>query len=631
MKQSAKGLSPIVVLWVIIVLFLSSERAYSQFDGLETKEESIQRFEQELQQARDDRQRAGLYRELFYIYINDDSDKALEVAQQAVKFAQLAGAQNLIVYSYSDLGTAYLKVGDFNQASDNFALAMQYSENSPIKSQSTYIQFDLGIMYSELILFETAKIFLLQAENEFINDRNKSLATYELARIFLAEGDTAQARNYTQKLLDAIPETSSKINYDFLFHYAVLSELFANLNELDKAEEILNLAGPAIEYHDRRYYRGIISYSRSLIEYKKNNFQGALAAATEALEFFQKQKEASYMAKTYFHLSEVYRSLGMYRQALVNLEEYNTLINARYDLRQSAIEDRLLSQHQEMRNAEGELERTESTLKQRQIFLAILSIMFIILLVLTVLVYRSSKAVKIAAGKLDQLNKEKNHFIGVVSHDLRSPLNSIMLLSSMMVDDRSAIDSEKISDYNSIILNSSRRMEYLVNNMLDASKIEAGKTDLVLEPLQLSDIVQNVHGSIIILGNDKNITTKLNIEPDLPPVMGDQHAISRVLENLISNAYKFSPKQSTVTITVKVSGEQVELSVQDQGPGISDLDKDRLFRKFEKLSANPTANEKSTGLGLFIVKNLVQQMGGTILIESMIEKGTTFKVLFNKA
>lgn len=631
MKRSNKGLSLIFFIWVILVQFLTTKPVYSQFEGLETKKESIQRLEKQLEQAKTDRTRAALHRELYYIFINDDTDKALEVAQQAVKFAQLAGAQDLIVYSYSDLGTAYLKKGDFNEASENFALALQNSESSPIKSQSTYIQFDLGIMYTELLLFETAKIFLHQAESEFINTRNKSLATYELAKIYLMEGDTSQARIYTERLKNYIPENGSHINYDYLFHYAVLSELYANLNELDKAEEILTSALPAIEYHNRRFYRGIASYSRSLIEYNRNNFRASLSAAQQALTFFRDQKEASYMAKTYDQLSKTYQSLGRYEEALSALEEYNNLSNARFELRQSALEERLVNQHEEVRNAEGELEKTESTLKQRQIFLTVLSIMFALLLILTIMLYRSSKAVKTAAKKLDQLNKEKNHFIGVVSHDLRSPLNSIMLLSSLMVEDRNSIDPDKLRDYNSIILNSSRRMEYLVNNMLDASKIEAGKTDLLLEPLQLSDIVRNVYNSIIILGNDKNITTQVDIEPDLPPIIGDQHAISRILENLISNAYKFSPKQTTVSISAKVSGEQVELSVKDQGPGISDLDKDKLFRKFEKLSANPTANEKSTGLGLFIVKNLVQQMDGTILIETMVDKGTTFKVLFNKA
>lgn len=284
----------------------------------------------------------------------------------------------------------------------------------------------------------------------------------------------------------------------------------------------------------------------------------------------------------------------------------------------------------ETSKTETDLKDPEERLKQLQIYSFVLLILLLTSIALAIWFYRMMKIKDQSSKEIAQVNNEKDHFIGVVSHDLRSPLNSIMALSSLMLEDPNS-SMEEISEYNAIILNSSKRMESLINNMLDANKIETGNTKLTLAPTSIKNAVGEIAESNSLLGDEKGITTSIEIEENLPEVIADYDAIQRVLENLISNAYKFSPKESTVRISATKVGDQVQVAVRDQGPGITEADRTKLFTKFEKLTALPTGNEKSTGLGLFIVKNLMAEMNGTILVESELNKGTIFKILFDIA
>ncbi len=296
----------------------------------------------------------------------------------------------------------------------------------------------------------------------------------------------------------------------------------------------------------------------------------------------------------------------------------------------SASQTQFIYQINDTNETDTDLEAAEDRFEKLQVYFLVVLVLLLVSLALAIWSYRLMRSRDQASKEISRINEDKDHFIGVVSHDLRSPLNSIMALSSLMVEDSKTSEKE-VSEFSSIILSSSKRMESLINNMLDANKIETGNTKLVLEPVSIPKAIGEIAESITLLGDEKDIKTSIEIDENLPDVIADFDAVQRVLENLISNAYKFSPKGSTVTISATKEGNQVQVAVIDHGPGMSELDRSKLFTKFEKLSASPTGNEKSTGLGLFIVKNLMTEMKGTILVESELDKGTTFKVLFNIA
>jgi signal transduction histidine kinase len=195
------------------------------------------------------------------------------------------------------------------------------------------------------------------------------------------------------------------------------------------------------------------------------------------------------------------------------------------------------------------------------------------------------------------------------------------------------IPPKEIEQYAGNIYDLTLRIDNLVNNMRDANKIDLGEVALDLQPVQTVALAKEAYDSLKVLGDKKSITTNLSIEDNIPNINADQDALKRVLENLINNAYKFSNEGSTVEINVQYLKEigKVKISISDEGPGFTQDDRKKLYGKFSKLSAAPTGGEKTTGLGLFIVKNLVERMNGSIELESTPGKGSVFSVILDEA
>lgn len=235
--------------------------------------------------------------------------------------------------------------------------------------------------------------------------------------------------------------------------------------------------------------------------------------------------------------------------------------------------------------------------------------------------------------QLSSQNQSIQRFIGIVSHDLRSPLNSISAISELLAMDAGELSSDEIEEYAEGVHHLTIRINHLVNNMLDANKIELGEVKLDLKPVSVEKVIKNLCNSMKVIGEKKSIKTNIRIQENLPLVQADENALMRVIENLMNNAYKFSKINSVVTISTYLDDfpDQVKIAVKDSGPGFTEADKKHLYQKFNKLSAKPTGDEKTTGLGLFIVHRLVNRMDGTIKLNSAPEKGSEFVITLNTA
>jgi len=165
----------------------------------------------------------------------------------------------------------------------------------------------------------------------------------------------------------------------------------------------------------------------------------------------------------------------------------------------------------------------------------------------------------------------------------------------------------------------------LIDDLLDVSAIESGKLELKLREVDLAEFLRESHASNSLLAKSKSIELALEMPPILPPVALDPDRVNQILNNLVSNAIKFSRPNTAITLGVRVSKHSVEIGISDRGPGISEEEIPRLFTPFVRGSARPTGGEKGVGLGLAIVKRLVEAHGGQIRVESKIGVGSTFK------
>jgi signal transduction histidine kinase len=236
------------------------------------------------------------------------------------------------------------------------------------------------------------------------------------------------------------------------------------------------------------------------------------------------------------------------------------------------------------------------------------------------------------SSKVIVINHQKNELIGIAAHDLNNPLSAIMGFTSLIIDSKESNESINIDDvikYLKLILQSSESMHRIITDLLDVNKIESGGITVRNERLRLTDVAEKV------IDNYKEISRKKNINlhfttSDVDYLTADKHLMKQVLENLVSNAIKYSPHGKTVATRIAVSDNTVRFEVQDDGPGISEEDQSKLFRKFTRLQARPTGGEDSNGLGLWIVKKLVEAMSGSVWCESRIDKGSTFIVEFER-
>lgn len=229
--------------------------------------------------------------------------------------------------------------------------------------------------------------------------------------------------------------------------------------------------------------------------------------------------------------------------------------------------------------------------------------------------------------QLQQLNDQKNQFLGMVSHDLRNPLSVIMMYSEFLLDDVAAQMSAEQRGFLSIIYSSSEFMLNMVNELLDIAKIESGKLTLDLAPTDLCDLVRQNVALNSALGARKQITIELACDEGLAPLLIDGAKIEQVLNNLLGNAVKFSYPGSRVLVSVRRMEGHVCVSVQDFGQGIPSDELSKLFKPFTRTSVKSTGGEKSTGLGLAIARRIVEGHEGRIWAESQVGEGTIFSFL----
>jgi signal transduction histidine kinase/ligand-binding sensor domain-containing protein len=229
---------------------------------------------------------------------------------------------------------------------------------------------------------------------------------------------------------------------------------------------------------------------------------------------------------------------------------------------------------------------------------------------------------------LETLNQEKNNLIGIVAHDLRSPLSAVvsgLQLISMQPDMPREQLEQTISTMDGFI----RKQLDMITRILDVESLESGNLNINPGQIDVIDIVIDVVENAAVAASGKNIAVKMDL-PEIPVLVNADHKyLAQALENLVSNALKFSPMGSVVWVRVAVEEGQAVIRVQDEGPGISVEDHKKLFGRFQKLSARPTGGEKSIGLGLSIVKRFVEAMGGRVWCESEPGNGATFIIEFD--
>ena len=231
-----------------------------------------------------------------------------------------------------------------------------------------------------------------------------------------------------------------------------------------------------------------------------------------------------------------------------------------------------------------------------------------------------------ATDREARLAQAKSNFVANVSHELKTPLALLSLFSEILELGRVKNEEKKL-EYYRIIREESRRLNKMIDNILDFSKIEAGRKTYDFVHSDMAEVIENVLSSYRYQIKNSRFDVQTNIQPDLPPVLIDRDAMSQAISNLVDNALKYSGDVKQLSIKTETLGSDLSIEIADRGIGIPRAEQAKVFEKFYRVGNGLVHDVKGSGLGLSLVKHIIEAHKGTISVESDVGRGTRFTIL----
>lgn len=546
----------------------------------------------------------------FYAEQIGDYPRAIYAYRRSVRLHDSAQiAPNGLTVCYQSLGDIYLKLSDTTKALANYHLAEPYSERYDVRFNRIELLSQMGTLYQATGSFNKAQAYF---ERAMLISKEKSDG-YDLlrsAQIYRLQGKSREALEVLALSLREMEKLSPQIlTFDILHEVALAHKERASHYKATQ---------PAI-------YRAALD---SALLYAKQ-------CLPILLEERYKAGSAERFLKTYMLLYELSKEAGNSQSALLYHEERErwkdkTLSSETYRAI-AAMESRAV-----VESIEAKVEALEANNRlQRTVGWAIGMGAVGLMIIIGLLAWRyrerkrSSVILQQQNEQLKALNNEKNEIMGIVSHDLKNPIIAVAgfadVLREPMLEEQSKF---LILDQLSLVSN---RMLELVKNVLDFYRIEDGALTVNITAIDIIPICEMTVDLYRERAAAKDITLHCTDQNKDITALADERMLNQVLENLLSNAVKYTPRGKQAFVRVLTNAAFVRVEVENEGEGISAEDMKRLFGKFARLSARPTGGEHSTGLGLNIVKKMVEAMQGRVWCESEVGKGATFIVELPKA
>lgn len=571
-----------------------------------------------------------------HLIVQGDYKEGLHNALEAESYFQQYERNDYLAMVYSYIGTAYSYMG-FNNEALRFYLRsdslMQFT-GSPL--QQAQIKANIGILYG-LEGDDRATIRYFKEAMEVIesvgNKQQIALGYHNIGVAFGNIQESDSALSYLNKAL----EIREELNYDFgiaatsfsigsVYYDLELYELA--LNFLERAQKIQQKTGDKANYSATTLKMG-----NTLKQLKR--YDQAYSFAEEALDISQQMNNLNQEADAYLFLSELEFEDENYESAYSFLNEYQQLrdtliqqnrdhafeeMRARYEAEN--MEQQISELQQNQRLQEAEIAR--ATVLRRSLIGGAFGLLLIIgLLFQRYRITRKHEQVLTDKNKkLEELSEEKSEYLHIAAHDLKTPLSSVAGLAELIKLPSTTIEEAKEhADYIHI---SAYRMLDLVKQFLDVDAIESGQKMADNKPVDLMPQLKEAVEHYTYRADWKDISMEASYEADKLPAVADSALFKEVVDNIISNAVKYCSKGDSILVSTQTIGDYVRISIKDSGPGLSEEDQKKLFQKFTRLTPDPTGNEGSTGLGLYIAKRMVTAMHGSIRCKSTLGEGSTF-------
>ena len=522
--------------------------------------------------------------------------QSLEAARKLGQVRYIISALNDVAMTYSYIGQPLLAKRFYLQCAE---LALPVGEVSTVVTTFS----NLGATFNQLRVYDSALYFLFKAVElgKPLGDSIDLSTTYNnIGNAYFNKGQFVKALNFFQ------------INYQFHRKSNELGSLWT---------DHLNMADVYLSTGD---------------------FDSARFHANESMKLAVLLKSKAKEADSYSLLSRYYYKMGDFKKAYENMQSWyrldTALVNGNTQAQIAELQEKYNAKDREAENKLLSVEVERQNYRNRMMMFFAIALGLIVMLITIAFVIKRKANSKLLANnamilqqnkKLAELNQEKNSLIGIVSHDLGSPFATIQLWGQLLTSESNTLNEEQQKAIQRI-MKSANHGQDLIKNILDLEKIDQLRHTINLEKFDLAVFVESILQSLHPVGEQKQIRIELDYSRQPLEMISDKQLVQRIVENLVSNAVKYSPKGNKVWVILNEHSNMVEIEVKDQGVGIEQDELPLLFNKYSKISSRPTNGEPSTGLGLSIVKKIVDELKGSIYCESEIGKGTSFKVRLNK-
>lgn len=533
-----------------------------------------------------------------------DYEKAIDYYLQSLEEARRINEIPYEISALSDLAIAYSAIHRPHEAKKFYLQCAQLAAQTREISTVVTSLNNLGVIYSQLEQYDSALIFLNNAlrTGEAAGGQIDPSSTYNnIGNAYFKKKQFVEAlkyfsRNYGQHRRDTLngaPLWTDHIN---------LADTYTELQRFDSA-----------------------------------NFHAA-----KALQWAVALGSKSKMADSYSMLARLNERVGNYSKAYTYLTQWyeldTAMVNENTQNSIAGLQERFYANE---RNAQNKLllERVEKE-KYRSQSMKLLAIALGIIGILSAIAFMikrtanrrlliNNKLINKQNERLAELNLEKNSLISIVSHDLGAPFATIHVWGQILETNAGSMSAEQQKAINRII-QAGHHGQQLIKRILDVEKSELGNYSFQLEQFDLVILVESIIENFRPVATSKQINLHFYTPGKSIVILGDKQLIHRMLENLVSNAIKFSIHERSVWITISDEEKEVQIHIRDEGIGINKEELPLLFSKYAKISTQPTAGEPSTGLGLSIVKRIADEIDAKILFESEKGKGSIFTIILKK-
>lgn len=561
------------------------------------------------------------------------------------------------------VGGIYLTLGARDLALEQYLKGLHLADSLGDLNYRAIGWNNIGSIQSQELDFEGALASLKKARQDFLSASNKQRAAevlLNMASVYSDLKDWNKAILTSDTVMRELAPFEDPYSFGVLYHN--LGLVYAEMGQNGKSIGYFDLAIENGAKAEDLYGLAEAHISRGTSKFSLEAFEEAVADVELGIKESIELGSPDLEARGYKALSDFAKGSGKPAEALEWLERSLRITDSlQTDERKSALANMQAIYSVELKDAEIDLLNKDkavqdANLSKGKYLNGLLGLGLIAMVALALVLFFRSRIrkrvnqelglknsqilaqkeeietqntiLKSQNDRLEDLNREMDGILHVVAHDLKAPLNQTAGLVSLVMD-AGGLSADQIS-YLEMLLKVNGNAGRLVRDLVEISKLESEKEPMQLESLDLVALVQETVSFLEVEAQRKSIALDLQLPLWSLVIDSERSFITRILDNLVTNAIKFSKPNKTVFIQVADQEDGVMIEIRDQGPGISREDQAKLFKKFQRLTARPTAGESTTGLGLAIVQALVIRLKGRISVKSNAGEGTAFVVWLPK-